>query len=144
MVSKIMKKNREHQICQLLGDAVMIIQKLIIMSQKVGCQHGMKTNVLYITYFIYYIRNQYSSSLHSSPPPLITPASSLRKHSLQFVDFHSVPCVSLLTFSKSIILAILDLRISSNIESRSNYISLVRKKRSLVSFNKEQRDLQYK
>ena len=41
--------------CQLLGDAVLVIPKFIVMSQKGSFWHGIKTDILHITYYIFHI-----------------------------------------------------------------------------------------
>ena len=40
---------------QLLGDAILVIQKLIVMSEKGDCWHGIKTDILRIPYSIFLI-----------------------------------------------------------------------------------------
>ena len=52
-LSEIIKKqNEEYHICELLGDVVLVIQIFIVMSEKGGCWHGTKTDILCITYSI--------------------------------------------------------------------------------------------
>ena len=38
-----------------LGEAVLVIQKFIVMSEKDGSQHGIKTDILRVTYSIFSI-----------------------------------------------------------------------------------------
>ena len=51
-LSEIIKKKQKEEchICLLIGDAVLVFQKFIVMSQKDGCWYGIKTNILHITY----------------------------------------------------------------------------------------------
>ena len=52
-LSKITKKQKvKCHICQLLGEIVLVIQKFIVMSEKVGSWHGIKADILRITYSI--------------------------------------------------------------------------------------------
>ena len=54
-LSDIIKKKEKEEchVCQLLGEVVSIIQKFIAMSQKDGSWHGIKTDILGITYYIF-------------------------------------------------------------------------------------------
>ena len=42
-------------ICYLLGEVALVIQKFIVMSEKDGSWHGIKTDILRITYSIFSI-----------------------------------------------------------------------------------------
>ena len=51
----IKKRREEGHICYLLAEVVLVIQKLIVMSEKDGSCHGLKTDILHISYSIFNI-----------------------------------------------------------------------------------------
>ena len=51
--------------CDLIGGAVLVIQKFIVMSEKVGYWHGIRTDILRIAYPILHTR---PLSLTPHPP----------------------------------------------------------------------------
>ena len=54
MVKRDYKKQKEEcHICYLVGDAALVIQKFIVVSENDGSWHGIKTGILHIPYSIY-------------------------------------------------------------------------------------------
>ena len=50
-LTKKKQRKRSATYASPIGEAILIIQKFIVMSQKDGCWHGIETIILQITYF---------------------------------------------------------------------------------------------
>ena len=107
-LSEIIKKRTERgvpHICQFLGEVVLVIRKLIVMSEKDGCWHRMKTDILRITYYILSMLIPKSVLVFFTFAPTSFDDINLiimRDFSPQFAGFHFSPCLG---FHTSTILA---------------------------------------
>ena len=73
-LSKIIKKKWECHICQVPRRRYL---EVYCDARERWLLHGIKTNILYITHFLHYFRNQFWTFIHSLLLHLIIPTSSL-------------------------------------------------------------------